>query len=398
MFRAIREIQPSYIVAENVSGLISWNGGMVFNEVQSDMETEGYEILPFILPACAVNAPHRRDRVWFIAKNTRSDGCGNGEYEKSVCVGNIGKLGAGSKERILRKEIESDATDPNGNDERLLRGQQPEQGFATHALDSDISGHGIIADTEHKGLEGHNEWNGCPINRSDKRLFVGSENKQPATNPDSGRQPSEKYRQAQPGQFTEKGCSNYWQNFPTQPPIRGIYDGISDWILRNIKSEIYATISKRHTDKDLQEVWDAIQSQEVQEQIRGLYEIHGEGVLLQTMQLCSPSNNIEKGFSVWSEKASEGIMRKLSKYGTITDSPQGRELEKQFTEQFADTLPYLSHEIALVAMETEKAAAKFKAWHRNESIKAYGNAIVPQVALQIFKAIQELNEINQKQH
>jgi hypothetical protein len=40
-------------------------------------------------------------------------------------------------------------------------------------------------------------------------------------------------------------------------------------------------------------------------------------------------------------------------------------------------------------METEKAAAKFKSWHRNESIKAYGNAIVPAVVFQIFKAINE---------
>ena len=67
MCRAIREIQPSYVVAENVSGLTNWNGGVVFDEVQADLEAEGYEVLAFLLPACAVNAPHRRDRIWFIA-------------------------------------------------------------------------------------------------------------------------------------------------------------------------------------------------------------------------------------------------------------------------------------------------------------------------------------------
>ena len=40
---------------------------MVFDEVQADLEAIGYEVLPFLLPACAVNAPHRRDRIWFIA-------------------------------------------------------------------------------------------------------------------------------------------------------------------------------------------------------------------------------------------------------------------------------------------------------------------------------------------
>ena len=67
MLRAIREIQPTWVVGENVRGLTNWNGGMVFDEVQAEMETEGYEVTPFLLPACGVNAPHRRDRIWFIA-------------------------------------------------------------------------------------------------------------------------------------------------------------------------------------------------------------------------------------------------------------------------------------------------------------------------------------------
>ena len=67
MLRAIREIQPSWVVGENVRGLTNWNGGLVFDEVQSDLEAKGYEVLPFLLPACSVNAPHRRDRIWFIA-------------------------------------------------------------------------------------------------------------------------------------------------------------------------------------------------------------------------------------------------------------------------------------------------------------------------------------------
>ncbi len=67
MLRCIREVSPRWIVGENVRGLTNWNGGMVFDEVQADLEANGYEVLPFLLPACAVNAPHRRDRIWFIA-------------------------------------------------------------------------------------------------------------------------------------------------------------------------------------------------------------------------------------------------------------------------------------------------------------------------------------------
>lgn len=67
MLRAIQEIQPTWIVGENVYGLVNWNDGLAFEEVQADLENEGYEVQPFILPACAVGAPHRRDRIWFVA-------------------------------------------------------------------------------------------------------------------------------------------------------------------------------------------------------------------------------------------------------------------------------------------------------------------------------------------
>jgi DNA (cytosine-5)-methyltransferase 1 len=70
MLRAIREIQPTWVVGENVFGLVNWNGGLVFHEVQTDLEAEGYEVQPYVLPASAVNASHRRDRVWFVAYST----------------------------------------------------------------------------------------------------------------------------------------------------------------------------------------------------------------------------------------------------------------------------------------------------------------------------------------
>jgi DNA (cytosine-5)-methyltransferase 1 len=73
MLRAIREISPSFVVGENVRGLTNWNGGMVFNEVCAELEAEGYSVAPFIIPAAAVNAPHGRDRVWFVAKKNASN-------------------------------------------------------------------------------------------------------------------------------------------------------------------------------------------------------------------------------------------------------------------------------------------------------------------------------------
>ncbi|MGL4598525.1 MAG: DNA cytosine methyltransferase [Bacteroidia bacterium] len=81
MLRAIREIAPRWVVGENVRGLVNWNGGMVFDQVQIDLENEGYKVITFILPASAVNAPHRRDRIWFVAYSDRHDAgrCGHGK-------------------------------------------------------------------------------------------------------------------------------------------------------------------------------------------------------------------------------------------------------------------------------------------------------------------------------
>ena len=67
MLRAINEVKPTWVVGENVLGIVNWGGGVVFNDVQVDLENQGYEVQAYILPACGKNAPHKRERTWFIA-------------------------------------------------------------------------------------------------------------------------------------------------------------------------------------------------------------------------------------------------------------------------------------------------------------------------------------------
>jgi len=66
MFRVIKEVKPTFIIAENVRGLINIQDGMVFETVCSDLESEGFEIQTFIIPAAGVGAPHKRERVWIV--------------------------------------------------------------------------------------------------------------------------------------------------------------------------------------------------------------------------------------------------------------------------------------------------------------------------------------------
>lgn len=81
MLRAIREICPKWVVGENVYGLVNWNEGMVFNKVCSDLENEGYEVIPIVLPSASINAPHKRDRIFFIA-HSKNGRCGGGDSEE----------------------------------------------------------------------------------------------------------------------------------------------------------------------------------------------------------------------------------------------------------------------------------------------------------------------------
>lgn len=62
MFRIIQELRPTWVVGENVTGLIR----LALDDVLADLESEGYTVRTFIIPASAVGAPHRRDRVWIV--------------------------------------------------------------------------------------------------------------------------------------------------------------------------------------------------------------------------------------------------------------------------------------------------------------------------------------------
>lgn len=73
MLRAIGEIQPDYLVGENVPGLLSWNDGAVYRQICADLEDKGYEVCPIVIPAYAVGKQHERKRVWFIGRRKMGD-------------------------------------------------------------------------------------------------------------------------------------------------------------------------------------------------------------------------------------------------------------------------------------------------------------------------------------
>ncbi len=173
MYRAIKEIQPHYVIAENVRGIISWSKGLVFKQVCSDLENEGYEVLSFVLPAAGVNAPHKRERVWFIAyrPNTR-----------------IESLQFGGKNGIYGFE---DATNT-----QCKRGLQREQIQSSKFSNKDGSKKRVTSDSNTKRRKIH-EQSQTKGTQNSNELFV-----------------------------CECTVQN-WNDFPTQSPICSRNDGVS---------------------------------------------------------------------------------------------------------------------------------------------------------------------------
>lgn len=105
MLRVIQLTKPTWIIAENVRGLLTIEQGLVFEQVCSDLEASGYEVQPLIIPAVAVNAPHRRDRVWFVANRTgKRSSAGFSDRKKRQILPNENRNASQDKQERNRRK------------------------------------------------------------------------------------------------------------------------------------------------------------------------------------------------------------------------------------------------------------------------------------------------------
>ena len=225
MLRAIREIQPTWVVGENVLGIVNWSGGLVFDEVQADLEAQGYEVQTYVLPAAGIDAPHRRDRVWFVAY---SDSNG---HELRRLRENRPKARKGEINEQKWKWIRDDdrgtceqgvTSDSESEQSKRMRPEQRELG------------------EQKQGKSGGND--------------SGLGGEQIASDSDSRRQPGKEHREAEPGRTSETSFSNYWQNFPAQSAIRDGNDGFqSESLRRRIREYLDGQVTEDQIDKIIQE-------------------------------------------------------------------------------------------------------------------------------------------------
>ena len=353
MLEVISAVRPAWVIGENVAGIIK----MGLDGVLADLEGEGYTTRTFIIPACGVGAPHRRNRVWILA-HTNSDRARE-RHECDSIPGNTGEIQCwGNKKGSQNQSTNID----NGNQDvvdvagvgsldlskRLwaeLAKSQTKSGFQKGwAVEPDVGG----------TLDGFSPW----LDRH-QRLIIQS----------------------------HKRIMAYVTNKE---------GGISDE-------------TQEGTEKTLRTLRNIIGTESLQWQIRGLFSIPAQAVLF--AYLCQLSNISvdEARIQLEGKKTFGGCLRSLRTSDKSDGTPHRPRDKPQQTGQHSDTLQTLSR---LLALDSEKAwtayrwsdAASLLNWesgiarvadgvpNRVDRLRALGNAVVPQVVEQIGYAILQAEE------
>ena len=139
MLRVISEFRPAWVVGENVAGIVN----MALDQVYADLENEGYAVQAFIIPACAVDAPHRRDRCAIIANRYGAGLQAQGPKQQKARVAGIHEDVAHAESIGLQREW-------SGGDQ--IGGTRPEKAQPERRCD-------VLSDADNRGrhLRGNGE-------------------------------------------------------------------------------------------------------------------------------------------------------------------------------------------------------------------------------------------------
>jgi len=151
MFKIIKQKKPTWVIVENVGGFIN----VALDDVCLDLEAEGYATQSFIIPACGVEAPHRRDRIWIIGKRDVVDSDstrtrhGHGEVQ-----GQNGEVQ--QRNDYAESNHASEKQDVADSNTRLSNRENEEVRTRGNTFDSSGTGSGTedVADSDSERLQG----------------------------------------------------------------------------------------------------------------------------------------------------------------------------------------------------------------------------------------------------
>ena len=284
MLRAIRQIHPTWVVGENVAGIKTMvessqvtqmgrtddlfeenhiyreESRFTLDKICADLEAEGYSVQPIVIPACSVGAPHRRDRVWIVARristtpsnpnssndNRRSEEIqGKSQKERLSERNDIRKPGFTSDVlgHIAHTQCDGYSSQGHGNQRAREKKSKERKNkslawFRRHGS-SKTSSHSL----QHRSHEVHqkhqfqfpdgaradslsSKWSSShPYSNGDKTLQPGERTERKGCKRDV--QPEER---STPTEWTDRLSrlqqSGKWRNFPTQSPVCRGNDGI----------------------------------------------------------------------------------------------------------------------------------------------------------------------------
>ena len=323
MLRAIREIRPTWVIGENVAGILTMvqpgketevgSQTSLFGEdnrkrillrqeyvvetICKDLEREGYSVQPLLIPACAVGAPHRRDRVWFVARLITDTACrGSGGTPHESCCENERQNGYKTQQPFVR---------------------------------------GCVRASSHSDGERCNNrsdnWKERPICYDQKRY----------SEEDQSKRDKRKCRTCKNGSVaSDSQCSGSGQ----------------------IQQKIQFKQSDGNSSDRNGSEWDVTYS---------------DTSRLSTLRL--PSNTETEG---WKDENGQPLQSSSNARGTLLT---------EWWQNFPTQSPVCRGNDG-VPFNVDNLTIPFTKW-RKESIKGYGNAIVPQVILEIFKAIEEIEQL-----
>lgn len=332
MLRAIRQIHPTWVVGENVAGIKTMvescqvtqmgrtdylfeenhlyreESRFTLDKICADLEAEGYSVQPIVIPACAIGAPHRRDRVWIIAH--RSD-------PRAETVQQEGQDGICSARPSTHTQCDGHSPQGHGNQRARAKKSKKRKNRPQSRSRRHGSGKTSTYTLQHRRHEVHQD--------HQSQFPDGARSNSLSGQWSSSHSYGNGSKTLQPSEGTERtGCKR-----DVQPKERSTSPEWTDRLSRLQRHDAHA----------------------ISERLEGMYQSWGE----ESERKC-----------VWRDFARHCEEGHWKHFPTQSPVCRGN-----------DGIPF----------DVDSLTISFPKW-RQESIKAYGNAWVPQVAYEIFRAIE----------
>lgn len=332
MLRAIRQIHPTWVVGENVNGIKTMvescqvtqmgrsdylfeenhlyreESRFTLDKICADLEAEGYSVQPIVIPACAIGAPHRRDRVWIIAH--RSD-------PRAETVQQEGQDGICSARPSPHTQCDGHSPQGHGNQRARAKKSKKRKNRPQSRSRRHGSGKTLAHTLQHRSHQVHQDHQSQFPNGARSNSLGGQWS--------SSHSYGNGGKTLQQSEGTERtGCKR-----DVQPKERSTSPEWTDRLSRLQRHDAHA----------------------ISERLEGMYQSWGE----ESERKC-----------VWRDFARHCEEGHWKHFPTQSPVCRGN-----------DGIPF----------DVDSLTISFPKW-RQESIKAYGNAWVPQVAYEIFRAIE----------